>query len=176
MSNSEFAKSLQEKRRNQIRGQMENNPDFAIGKKVVFYIVAILSLLTAIDIVLQLIPYIVYSIPIVMQELLSAIWAFAFGVLLLIATYNNGYKACIFINLARGLLSLWLLYSQEVFSYFTLENVFFSILAAYAIAIRVIIVITMIFILTNKPCKAYIETITDIRKEIQNDMKNQQIK
>ena len=176
MNNAEFAKSLQEKRRSLIRGQMESNPDFAIGKKVTFYIVLVLSLLMAMEIVLQLVPYIIYSFPIVMKELFRNIWSLAFGVLLLIAAYNNGYKACIFLNLAGGLLSLLVLYAQGVFSYFSSGNIFFSILTAYTTAVRVITVITMIFILANKLCKTYIGTIADIRKEIQNDMRNQQIK
>ena len=172
MNNSELLKSFKQKRLALKKEFEESNPDFLPGKKIVFYLLAIVVISLLINLIFGIIFHIYYDVPFELNVIVTLIWPVLLSLIFTRLIYSYGSKLFIFLLILGGIAGLYFAYINNVFSYLNTEFILLNVINAFTIIGNLIQIISMLFLLTSRKCKTYFKLLADLNRIIGNELKD----
>ena len=167
-------KNIKEKRVALIKEYEEKNSDSFVRRKVIFGLLSAMVATRLIYVVLNFIYSVVYKLDIpntgYFMMVLTIVVAYVFSFFI----YQAGIKPATYLALFGGILSLISIYNNAVFM-LDASDIFLSVINIAFIVTILIQIFTMLFIIFDKKCKLYMDTMSEIQKTLTKLIKNNEI-
>jgi hypothetical protein len=173
MNYSERARYHKERKMELDREAEESNTYFLPGKKITFYLLTAIFVLVLIDLIWGLSFFIVYDIPITFDSLTPTLTSAVISIAAIRMAYITGGRFWVWFILVGGILSIAMVFVVDILmSYSEAETSLFSIEDAFIFIAGIAKIIAMIFLLTDRRCKAFLSLTREMNKKLGDEMKS----